>query len=118
MSVALTEDLTRFQWDIIFVLAGGSDYGLGIKRSLEENYGEEVQHGRLYPNVDDLVDLGLVEKSALDKRTNQYELTDRGGAAYRQRVVAGIEQIGFEFTSEEKERINAALDPATSSGDD
>lgn len=53
-------------------------YGLAIKRRLEAWHGEPVNHGRLYPNLDDLVELGLVEKSELDKRTNQYELTEEG----------------------------------------
>lgn len=53
-------------------------YGLAIKRELESYYGSEVNHGRLYPNLDDLVERGLVTKSQLDKRTNQYELTDEG----------------------------------------
>jgi len=53
-------------------------YGLAIKRQLESYYDSEVNHGRLYPNLDDLVEEGLVEKSELDKRTNQYALTDTG----------------------------------------
>jgi Transcriptional regulator PadR-like family. len=40
----------------------------------------------LYPNLDDLVSEGLVEKSELDKRTNLYELTDDGGEAVLNRI--------------------------------
>jgi len=69
---------TAFQTNILVILADGSDYGLGIKRALEEYYGEDVNHGRLYPNLDRLVEDGLVAKSARDKRTNEYELTDAG----------------------------------------
>ncbi|MEF8756986.1 MAG: PadR family transcriptional regulator [Halobacteriales archaeon] len=71
-------DLTAFQQNILTILSKDPMYGLAVKRELEEYYDEEVNHGRLYPNLDDLVDLGLVEKSQLDKRTNQYELTDAG----------------------------------------
>jgi DNA-binding PadR family transcriptional regulator len=71
-------DLTSFQKTILFVLTHEPQYGLAIKRDLEEYYGEEVNHGRLYPNLDELVERGFVEKSELDKRTNQYELTDEG----------------------------------------
>jgi len=71
-------DLTAFQQNILVILAEEPRYGLAIKRELEEYYGDEVNHGRLYPNLDDLVERGLVEKSELDKRTNQYELTERG----------------------------------------
>ncbi|MFC7325940.1 helix-turn-helix transcriptional regulator, partial [Halorubrum rutilum] len=34
--------------------------------------------GRLYPNLDTLVEKGLVEKSQRDKRTNEYATTRRG----------------------------------------
>ncbi|MFC7166840.1 PadR family transcriptional regulator [Halospeciosus flavus] len=71
-------DLTAFQKNILVVLAEEARYGLAIKRELEEYYGKEVNHGRLYPNLDDLVNKGLVEKSELDKRTNEYALTDDG----------------------------------------
>ncbi|WP_232687422.1 PadR family transcriptional regulator [Halobacterium zhouii] len=71
-------DLTAFQKNILTVLAEEPRYGLAIKRELEDYYGQEVNHGRLYPNLDDLVNKDLVEKSELDKRTNQYALTDAG----------------------------------------
>jgi len=91
-------DLTRFQLEILYQLARGPDYGLGIKRSLESYYDEEVNHGRLYPNLDDLVDDGYVERSKLDKRTNEYALTDRGKAlvvndADRRQAVADDVQV-------------------------
>lgn len=71
-------DLTAFQHNILVILAEEPMYGLAIKRELESYYGTEVNHGRLYPNLDDLVERDLVAKSELDKRTNQYELTDDG----------------------------------------
>jgi DNA-binding PadR family transcriptional regulator len=79
-----TAQLTAFQRDILTVIAahhtesGEYPYGLAIKRALEEYYSQEVNQGRLYPNLDELVEKGLVEKSELDKRTNQYELTELG----------------------------------------
>ncbi|HET7323248.1 MAG TPA: PadR family transcriptional regulator [Halococcus sp.] len=74
----IARDLTAFQQNILIILSEEAMYGLAIKRRLEAYYDSEVNHGRLYPNLDDLVDLGLVEKSELDKRTNQYALTDEG----------------------------------------
>jgi len=74
----IARELTAFQQNILTILAEEARYGLAIKRELEEYYDAEVNHGRLYPNLDDLVEMGLVEKSELDKRTNQYELTDDG----------------------------------------
>lgn len=85
-------DLTAFQRDTLYVIAAiESDdadeqpYGLAIKRGLEDYYGIDVHHGRLYPNLDDLVDDGLIEKSELDRRTNSYELTERAYRAMEQR---------------------------------
>ena len=72
--------LTAFRRDLLWTLFHEADheaYGLHIKRQLEALYGEEVNHGRLYPNLDDLVEDGLIEKSAIDKRTNNYALTER-----------------------------------------
>lgn len=72
-------DLTLFQQELLYVLAaGGRDYGLGIKASLEEHYDEEINHGRLYPNLDDLIDLGLVEMVPANGRSNDYFLTNAG----------------------------------------
>jgi DNA-binding PadR family transcriptional regulator len=39
---------------------------------------KEIHHGRLYPNLDTLVEKGLVEKSQRDRRTNEYTTTRRG----------------------------------------
>jgi hypothetical protein len=95
-SDAVTDtDLTAFQTNLLFVIAGyhrgrytdaqnqgddGGVYGLAIKRTLESPawYDEEIHHGRLYPNLDTLVDHDLVEKRERDKRTNTYHLTDNG----------------------------------------
>ena len=72
-------DLSSFQQNILAILSEEAMYGLAIKRQLEAyDYDSEVNHGRLYPNLDQLVDAGFIEKSELDKRTNQYALTDDG----------------------------------------
>jgi DNA-binding PadR family transcriptional regulator len=72
-------DLTGFQRDLLFTIAGQDEpHGLAIKEELEEYYEKEIHHGRLYPNLDTLVDKGLVEKGELDRRTNFYALTSRG----------------------------------------
>jgi Transcriptional regulator PadR-like family. len=72
-------DLTRFQQDIIRILAAERELiGLEIKDELQQERGEEVNHGRLYPNIDDLVGAGYVDKFEIDKRTNGHKLTDEG----------------------------------------
>lgn len=76
------DDLTAFQRDLLYVIVGLDDesppYGLAIKEELEEHYSGEINHGRLYPNLDTLAEKGLVEKSTIDKRTNSYTISQRG----------------------------------------
>ena len=72
-------DLTGFQRDLLYVIAGLDEpHGLEIKDELDDYYEREIHHGRLYPNLDELVEKGLVEKGQFDKRTNYYTLTQRG----------------------------------------
>ena len=98
-------DLTAFQQNILVILSEEPMYGLAIKRDLESYYGTEVNHGRLYPNLDDLVESGLVTKSELDKRTNQYELTDDGYDAV-------LDRLGWVFSKfvTDESRANRLLD--------
>jgi Predicted transcriptional regulators len=91
------QDLTAFQQNILTILAEEPRYGLAVKRELEAYYGSEVNHGRLYPNLDDLVDEDLVEKSELDKRTNQYALTDAGHDV----ILGQIEWVLDRFVTDE-----------------
>lgn len=75
-------ELTGFQRDILAVVADvGTPYGLRIKRELEHEYQTEINHGRLYPNLNDLVEAGFLEKSERDKRTNEYTLSSAGRRA-------------------------------------
>jgi DNA-binding PadR family transcriptional regulator len=72
-------DLTGFQCDLLYTIAGQDEpHGLALKEELEQYYEGEIHHGRLYPNLDTLVDKGLVEKGEADRRTNVYTLTARG----------------------------------------
>ena len=72
-------DLTGFQRDLMYTIAGLDEpHGLAIKDELEGYYEKEIHHGRLYPNLDTLVEKGLIEKGQVDRRTNYYTLTRRG----------------------------------------
>ncbi len=72
-------DITGFQRDLLYVIAGEDEpHGLAIKEELEEYYEKEIHHGRLYPNLDTLVDKALIDKGERDRRTNYYTLTRRG----------------------------------------
>ena len=80
-------DLTGFQRDLLYLVDGLDDpHGLAIKAELEEYYEQEIHHGRLYPNLDTLVEKGLIEKSQRDKRTNEYTTTRRGTREIEARV--------------------------------
>ena len=66
-------DLTGFQRDLLYVAASEVEpNGLELKNKLEGYYEKQIHHGRLYPNLDTLVEKGLLEKGELDKRTNCY----------------------------------------------
>ena len=72
-------DLTGFQRDLLYVIAGLDEpHGLAIKDDLQDYYEKEIHHGRLYPNLDTLVEKGLIEKGQIDRRTNSYTITRRG----------------------------------------
>ncbi|KOX91484.1 helix-turn-helix transcriptional regulator [Haloarcula rubripromontorii] len=71
-------DLTGFQRDLLFVVAGQSEpAGVAIKDEIEEYYREKVNYGQLYPNLNTLMKKGLVEKGKKDGRTNTYLVTNR-----------------------------------------
>lgn len=73
------DDLTGFQRDLLYAIAGLDEpHGLAVRDVLEEYYEIEIQHGRLYPNLDTLADKGLVKKGKIDDGTNKYGLTERG----------------------------------------
>lgn len=72
-------DLTGFQRDLMYIVAGLEEpSGLAIQEELETYYDKEVFTGRLYPNLDALVDRGLIEKGEYDRRANYYVLTEQG----------------------------------------
>ncbi|ELY51095.1 MULTISPECIES: PadR family transcriptional regulator [Natronorubrum] len=73
------DDLTGFQRDLLYVIAGADQpSGQDVKEEVEKYYSSEINHGRLYPNLDTLVNKALVEKGQLDRRTNYYAISDRG----------------------------------------
>ena len=77
--VEVWHDLNDFQRDCLRAVAALDDpKGLRVKDRLDICYSSEVNHGQLYPNLDELVDLGLVGKDRIDGRSNAYRLTDRG----------------------------------------
>lgn len=83
-------DLSGFQRDAVVSLAilehsGDHAYdrphGQAIKDRAEALRDEDINHGQLYPNLDEVIEHGFIEKEPLDKRTNGYRLTEAGEAA-------------------------------------
>lgn len=81
------QQLSSFQRDLMYVVAGLEEpNGLEVRDELESYYSRDVTHGRLYPNLDELVDMGLVKKGKHDERSNYYALTSAGvHAVWRRR---------------------------------
>jgi len=83
-------ELSAFQRDILIELvelrfSTEDPYGLAVQSRLEERYGTDINHGRLYPNLDELVQMGFLKKQKLDKRTNKYVLTEDARTALKSR---------------------------------
>jgi DNA-binding PadR family transcriptional regulator len=102
------QELTEFQKNILNVLVGGSKYGLEVKKELEEYYGEEINHGRLYPNLDKLDERGYVEKHARDERTNEYVLTDEARDEVRDEIVWRVTKY-VDGSQERARELNEAM---------
>jgi len=80
------DDLTGFQRDLLYVIAGADrPSGQDVKDEVEQYYSAEINHGRLYPNLDTIVNKELVEKGELDRRTNYYDITDDGEEVIEER---------------------------------
>ena len=78
--------MTGFKRDLLLTVArlsGTNPYGQVVKEELEDQYGESINHGRLYQNLDELDDMGFVRKLPLDGRTNAYRLTEQAAAELR-----------------------------------
>lgn len=79
-------NLTGFQRDLLFVIAGfEKPSGQQVLDSINGYYGEDITHGRLYPNLDTLKNKGLIEKGELDRRTNFYDINESGEQAIEER---------------------------------
>lgn len=79
-------ELTAIQRDLLFVVSGMSDSsGQAIKSELEKTQGRDLLAGRVYTNLDDLVEQNLIDKGSKNGRTNEYALTAKGEKAVRDR---------------------------------
>lgn len=79
------QELTGFQRDILFVLGGlGTTHGAQLKRELEGTRYSSILPGRLYHNLDVLVERSFVQKRNGTGRANEYQLTSEGRASIRE----------------------------------
>ena len=81
VDMSILYDTTGFQRDALGSVAmRDGESGQSIRDDLTRWYGTSVavDNGRLYPNLDALVNNGLVEKGTLDRRTNSYTVTPEG----------------------------------------
>lgn len=91
-------DLTGFQRDILWALAGHEPiYGLGLKAELESGDYDAVGHPKLYTNLGDLRDAGLVNVEEVDGRTNHYTLTDDAREMLQLRLAWEAKMTGVDL---------------------
>jgi DNA-binding PadR family transcriptional regulator len=108
-------ELTGFQRDLLYVIAGSDQpSGQTVRRKLEDHI-DNVNHGRLYPNLDTLVECGLVEKGDLDQRTNYYEVTKNGEQLLARR--REWENQYVSFPQEQAQQTSDQLSVVSSSSD-
>lgn len=102
-------ELTGFQRDLLYVIAGSDQPSGQTVRSKLQGQIQNINHGRLYPNLNTLVEHSLVEKGEQDQRTNYYEITDRGEALLSRR-----REWENQYVSETLETDSVRLAPSPS----
>ena len=73
-------DLSAFQREILVTIASLQERpnGLKLRDELSDRLATEVHHSRLYGNLDELVNKGIVKKGQVTARENYYEVTSEG----------------------------------------
>ncbi|WP_226043548.1 helix-turn-helix transcriptional regulator [Natrinema sp. DC36] len=85
-------------------------YGLGIKREYEQHHSKSLNGAQLYPNLDKLRDYGLIEKHELDRRTNEYPLTDAGRSMLQHHVFLAADACGLSVEKSETAATDGGRD--------
>lgn len=75
----------KFKVDVLTLLVESPRSGADIRRQLEEDYGKDIPHGRVYQNLDWLIDHGYARKqeNEINGKTHLYEATEEGIVAAR-----------------------------------
>ena len=100
-------DFHAFQRDTLLAIRdlethGDDPYGLAIRDVLEREYDDEINHSRLYQNLDQLVERGLLTKTEVDGRTNSYETTETARAMLRKRLTREADCLGLQLPESRK----------------
>lgn len=85
----------KFKVDILTLLVEKPRSGADVKRQLEDDYNKEFPHGRIYQNLDWLVDHGYAQKdeNGIDGKTHRYEATEEGIVAARTYHSMGYQRV-------------------------
>src|SRR6056297_3598034 len=98
-------DLRAFERDLLYAVRAlerdnnTPPKGLTVKAYLDEQHDEEFNHSRLYQNLDQLTDRGLLRKGKKDDRTNEYATTDRTRTLLEAFARRRARQTGVELES-------------------
>jgi DNA-binding PadR family transcriptional regulator len=106
---------TRFQLDQLAAIAHleATDTvcsGAAIREHLEPYLDEEIQPARIYQNLDDLVDAGLLERTQHDGRTYEYTLTTAGRACLYECIQWLADQAGLRVVDGDRDHDGDAPD--------
>lgn len=81
LATPLIATMTALQRDLLWTLVHGAPIeGTTVKHAIEEYYDEPIDRSQMYPNLDELVERGLV-----DERADEYRLTEAGRRALSRR---------------------------------
>lgn len=95
--------LTSFQRDVLFVIAGleremdDLPKGVDVRSGMTEYRQEAINLSQLYQNLDVLVDDGYVIKSSLDGRSNGHELTPVAETELHNRLGWMADRMGVDL---------------------
>ncbi|MFC7008482.1 helix-turn-helix transcriptional regulator [Halalkalicoccus salilacus] len=90
--------LTGFQRDVLYVIAELDEpSGSEIKDHLEEYYGNPVDRGQLYPNIDLIAEVELINKHRKNEQRNSHTLNAKGYHEIKARQEWEDERLSFDI---------------------
>jgi len=100
-------DLTGFQRDLLksirrCIQRDAIPTGQAIKEEMERQYRTSITNGRLYQNLNYLVEHDLLDKGFVDGRTNTYRLTEDAGEMLDETVHRFANSCGIEIAARQE----------------